>query len=287
VDYTLSGGTLTFDPGEKTKAITVALADDASDELDETLVLTLSGAVGGTLGAAKIHTLSLLDNYDPPSVAFDLATSAGSESSAGSLAVSLSSASARPVSVKYAVAVGGTAKAAGVDFTLLRGTLTFPAGQTSGVIAIPINNDTLPEATETIRVVLSAPVGAVLGTRTIHTYAIEDNEPAPTISFAAVNSSVSEQVGVLLLTVTLSTASSLPVAVDYAITGGSATAGSDVILANDTLSFSAGQSSKTIRVTIVRDTNAESDETFVISFFNPINATVGAADSFTGTILAT
>ena len=44
-DYTRASGTLTFDPGERTRTIAVAVTDDALDEPDEELTVTLSAAV--------------------------------------------------------------------------------------------------------------------------------------------------------------------------------------------------------------------------------------------------
>jgi hypothetical protein len=48
-DYTAATGTLTFNPGETSKTISVAVAADLAIEPDEMLSITLSGAVGATL----------------------------------------------------------------------------------------------------------------------------------------------------------------------------------------------------------------------------------------------
>lgn len=75
-------------------------------------------------------------------------------------------------------------------------------------------------------------------------------------------------------TVTLANSSGGSIGVDYAISGGSATSGSDYTAINpQRLTFSAGQTSKTISVSVKGDQIAESDETF---FVNLSNATVGA-----------
>lgn len=75
-------------------------------------------------------------------------------------------------------------------------------------------------------------------------------------------------------TVTLANSSGGSVGVDYSVTGGSATAGSDyTAIAPQRLTFSAGQTSKTISVSVKGDRIAESDETF---FVNLSNASVGS-----------
>jgi hypothetical protein len=63
------------------------------------------------------------------------------------------------------------------------------------------------------------------------------------------------------------------VTVDYAVTGGTATGGGvDYILASGTLIFSAGQTSKTIPITIIDDALDEANET--IRFTLSIPATL-------------
>jgi hypothetical protein len=48
-DYAAANGTLTFNPGETSKSIAVAVAGDVAIEQDETLSVTLSGATGATI----------------------------------------------------------------------------------------------------------------------------------------------------------------------------------------------------------------------------------------------
>lgn len=89
----------------------------------------------------------------------------------------------------------------------------------------------------------------------------------------------------MTFTVTLSEVSGSTVTVNYATSNGTATAGSDYIAASGTLTFPPGDTSKTISVTIVGDTQVEPNETFTINLFNPIPSvvTLGTA-SGTGTI---
>ena len=46
VDYTLTPGTLTFNPGETSKTISIDIVDDGIDEEDETIIVELSNATG-------------------------------------------------------------------------------------------------------------------------------------------------------------------------------------------------------------------------------------------------
>ncbi len=52
-DYTITSGTLTFLPGETTKTVSVPITDDLEEDDGETLMLTLSNAVGARLADAE------------------------------------------------------------------------------------------------------------------------------------------------------------------------------------------------------------------------------------------
>ena len=66
-DYTAAGSTLTFAPGETTKAIEVAVVDDAADAADEEFTLTLSGPVraGFAAGGSTVAATGRIDDDDP------------------------------------------------------------------------------------------------------------------------------------------------------------------------------------------------------------------------------
>ena len=83
--------------------------------------------------------------------------------------------------------------------------------------------------------------------------------------------------------VTLSRASRAPVAVAYATADGSATAGSDYTATSGTLRFAAGETAKTVSVTVLDDAHDEGEETLTLR----LSAATGAviADGVaTGTI---
>ncbi|MGE5894062.1 MAG: Calx-beta domain-containing protein, partial [bacterium] len=111
-------------------------------------------------------------------VQFALASSSGPESTTPAvLTVILTGPSPQIVRVDYVV-TGGTATGGGVDYTLASGTLTFSSGVTSQPINITINNDLIDELDETIQVTLQNPSNAALGSPTVHTYTIIDNDTA-------------------------------------------------------------------------------------------------------------
>ena len=95
--------------------------------------------------------------------------------------------------------------------------------------------------------------------------------PAIAISDATVQEA---EGAVLVFTATLSHASSRTVTVDYATSDGTAVAGSDYTAASGTLTFNAGDTSQTVQVTVLTDSEDESQETLTLTLSNPSQATL-------------
>src|SRR5207249_5081302 len=122
----------------------------------------------------------------------------------------------------------GTATA-GSDYTATSGTLTFGAGVTSKIFAIPIVKDTLDESDETVNLTLSNPTGgATLGTPDTAVLTIIDNDSGGVLQFSSapytVNAGVPSRKGAIQVTGSGGNASGATV--HYATSAGAATAGS-------------------------------------------------------------
>jgi hypothetical protein len=76
--------------------------------------------------------------------------------------------------------------------------------------------------------------------------------------------------------VRLSRAADTEVRVDYrTVSRGGATEGSDYLGTSGTLRFAPGERQKTVTVTIIGDTEDESDESFGFVISDPVGATLG------------
>ena len=73
---------------------------------------------------------------------------------------------------------------------------------------------------------------------------------------------------------TLSATSTDTVTVQYATADGLATAGSDYVAASGTVTFTPGQTSQPVSITVNGDTLEEPNETFFVNLTNPTNATI-------------
>jgi len=183
--------------------------------------------------------------------------------------VSLSAASAGPVTVDYAT-TDGSAKAPG-DYVATTGTLTFAPGELSKQVAVAVVGETLDELHETYSLDLSNPVGGTLGDpRGAGT--ILDNDPQVSLSVDDVSAPEGGQSATF--TLSLSRESGKIVTVAYATGDGSAAAPGDYASRSGTIIFMAGETSKTVSVALVHDALVEPDETFTLTLSSAFNATL-------------
>ena len=177
-DYTRASGTLTFDPGELTRTIAVAVTDDALDEPDEELTVTLSAAVHATVDAAgRTARGTIHDNDGLPALSIDDSSAA---EGAGTMPfiVTLAPPSGQTVTVFYETSDGQAET--DLDFTKTEGELTFrPGTALQQTVSVPILQDDLDEgAGETLELRLIDPVNATLGDAEA-TGIITDDDDAP------------------------------------------------------------------------------------------------------------
>ena len=271
-DYSAESGSRTFSPGQTTRTVRVLIAEDTTDEWNETFTFTLSGAVNADIGDSSA-TVTINDNDPPPSLSMTGGTVSEAIGSA-TLTVRLSAASGRTITVNYATADGtgsNGARAPG-DYTATSGTLTFTPGQTSKTVSVPIISDAADEDDETFTVALSNPVN-VTGTPSA-TITIGDN---PTLSISDVETNEADRTAVF--TVTLDAVGAFQLTVDYATSDGSAEAPGDYTRTVGTLTIPAGTSSRNVSVPIVDDSDHELHETFTITLSNPSNSSLSVSSA--------
>lgn len=193
--------------------------------------------------------------------------------------VTLSKASASAVTLAYATR-DGTALA-GPDYAAATGTVTFAPGETTKFIRVAVNGDTAVEANEGFALVLSNPTGATLAAAAA-TATILNDDTAPVVLPAATVSDISVVEGsagqkFATFTVNLSRAATTAVSLAYATQDGTAKAGTDYAATTGTLSFAAGETSKTVSVAVLGDTAAEANETFQLALSAASGATLARA----------
>ena len=170
----------------------------------------------------------------------------------------------------------GTAHA-GSDYSSPIGSIAFLPGESSKTKSIPIINDNIYEPQETFTVSLTSPTsGTELLSPATALVTIFDDDQRPSI--AGGNTSVNEwDTGTnvnVLLQVSLSNPSSETVTVNYATANGTATAGSDYLAVNGTLTFAPLETTKIVPIVIVGDNTIEGNETFSLNLTSPTNGSI-------------
>ena len=117
-----------------------------------------SGAAGTIASSFSVNGAASSTNTPPALPEVSIADASIIEGTGGdhqiAFKVDISKAAATPISVRFTT-TDGTA-AAGVDYTSQSGTITFAAGETTKTILIPILGDSIQEANETFKLLLSA-----------------------------------------------------------------------------------------------------------------------------------
>ncbi len=173
---------------------------------------------------------------------------------------------------------------AGLDYTADSGTVTFDPGESTQFITITVDGDTDDEPNETFFLNLSnANTADIVDDQAQGTIIDDDGLPSLTIEDVTVDEGNTGS-SLAQFTVSLSPASADTVQVTYATADGTAVAGSDYVAAAETLTFSPGETSRMIAVTINGDEVDEGDlESFTLNLSTPLNANL-ADDTAVGTI---
>lgn len=295
----LPAGAVTFVAGEATKTITVNVAADAVIEADEEFTVTLSAPTGATLGAPSSAS-GTIRNDDLPVFAIavaaaDAAEGTGETPTALTFTISRQPAVAGPSSVAWAVAGSGVNPADASDFAggaLPSGSVSFAAGETSRTITVSVSADAVIESDETFAVTLSAPIGATLGAARSAVGTIR-NDDFPAVAITAVAADTVEGTGsgstAFTFTISRQPGFAGESTVAWAVAGSGANPANAAdfaggVLPSGSVSFAAGETTKTITVSVAADAIAEFDETFAVRLSSVTNAAIGPASSAVGTI---
>ncbi|MCC6232526.1 MAG: M10 family metallopeptidase C-terminal domain-containing protein, partial [Verrucomicrobiales bacterium] len=313
VDYQSQEFTLVFDPGVVTLPIRVPVIGDRKDELNETLLVTLSDAYLETDPITFSDDTGLgtiVDDDAAPTVTI-------TDSSANELdgaftaqmvfTVTLSNPSWQTLKFDWRLLQmtnpdGSPAfdtATVGVDYTDETGTLTFTEGVTSQTFDVTVRGDNLDEYDERLLALLarnpstpasgfafadSSALGTILDDNPL-TAETNDDDPSPFVRFRTVpGPTVPEgQAGntTVTLELELSRVSGREVSVSWNTNRGSALDAATLTEAADfeytfgTATFAAGTTVAQIAVNVFGDTILEGNEDFFVNLLSAVNAEIG------------
>jgi hypothetical protein len=278
-DFAGQTASVTFNPGETVKTVSIAITDDTTAENAEAFTLKLTGISGVTDAAIGdgegSGSIGLSDRTTVASPQLTVANVSDLEGGDGVMTFEfrLSAPSASAASVNFSTASN---TATTTDYRSLSGTLTFAPGETVKTVQVPIADDATVESTETFTLNLTSPVGLTLAAPSA-TGTIRDNDAAR-VSVATTEAEVTEGTGAGGRSVTVfiyregvTTASqAVTWAIEPSATNG-VTAADFVggVLPGGTVTFAAGETAKAIVLQIARDSTVEADESFQVVLSAP------------------
>lgn len=280
----IPGGLVTFPPGSTSQMVRIKVKNDGVVEGNETAVLELRNVNGARLSSSRTkHTLTINDANNPTGRVSFLVSSSTRSETAGTepmLVAALDRALAGSATVNYTV--GGTASA-GSDYTLAPGTLTFAAGETMKPLPLAILPDAVTELSETIVVGLTSPVGIEIGQNPTHTITLTESN-TPIVSVGASSAATIEGGEPGAFTITRANGLNLNLTVNYTVSG-TALDTTDFASLSGTVLLPAGQASVVIPVVPVDDTDAEPEETVILTLAPDADYAVGSPASATVALL--
>jgi len=276
-DHDLANGVFTIAAQQTSASITLNIVDDALDELDETVTLTLTNPKNANLGSTSVHTFSIVDN-DVPEVEINNITQVIKEGEIASITLNMDIDGCQDILVPYSVSGSASQN---LDHNLINGTITIPANSNSKSITFDILDDNLDENEESIIITINNPTNAVLGTNTSTTIKIEDND-IPKISWHTSSREVGESVDKINVTANLNMMSYTEISAEFLVSGSANSQDHD--LTNSTINFPPNTSSAQITITIFDDEIIDDNENIIITLTSPTNAILGDTSVYTLTI---
>lgn len=274
-DYATIASPLVIPSGSTTGTITVNPTADATIETNETVILTLAAGAGYTVGVPNSATGTILNDDLPNLVINDVTANEGNAGTTNfTFTVSLS-APAGPGGVTFDIGTANGSATAGVDYVANSLTnQTIPTGSTTYTFTVLVNGDLLNEPSETFFVNVTNVVNAVVvDGQGVGTIVNDDPLPSLSINDVTVVEGNSGTVNAVF-TVTLSAASGQTVQVNFATADGTATQPADYTNTSGTLTFTPGQTTRTITVPVIGEIVPEANETFFVNLSGATNSTI-------------
>jgi Calx-beta domain/Carboxypeptidase regulatory-like domain len=280
-DYVAKSGTLIFTPGVTSQTISISVNGNTLPTGDRYFYVN----IGSPTNATIVSSQGLVDIIDSSVVPYlSVTATAVQKPSTGTanatFTLTLSPPSANTVTVSYTTNNGSAV--AGTDFTATSGLATFPAGTSTQTVNVPVTASTVHVGDRYFYLTLSAPTNAILGEESQVTATILDPtfQPIVTVDDTGVLKPAS---GTTTETFNIHVYPASPntVTVNYSTSNGSAVDGTDFVGTSGTLTFTPGQTTKPVTVTVNGSASSVPDRYFNLNISTPTNAQIpGRANGY-------
>ena len=277
-DFMALSGTLTIPVGASVATLNISNVNDAASEPIETVVIRITGAAAFLADPlANSATVSIVDDdaqivtvtaSDPVATERDLSLP-GTVADTATFLVTRTGDLAAPLTVYYAMAGAPTGAVAtalhGVDYELLPGVLTIPAGQSNASVTVIPRWDELGEGPESVNLQLGAgPTDYRLGSPNLASITINDAGDPPYVEVIQVDNAV-EGGTIGRFRFSLKGSASSNIIVNYTLSG-TATAVSDYAVPSGSVTIPGnGVNTVEVSITAINDVLAEELETLALT----------------------
>lgn len=281
-DYAARAGTVTFEPGQLTRTVSVPLLDSPAREGLELFRLRLFDPVNDAIGRGTAWATIHDDDAPAGRPVIRVADTVVDDSRDQAIfTLTLDRPSDSPVRVTLDTANGTAIGVAWGDYLPLpaRTVVTFEPGEVVKTVAVDVPQHTGPfgERSLFFGLNLSSPVGASLPDTSARAFiagaADVESDSLPIASVSDVL--VDEGAGLLRFVVTLSQRPYGGGSVDYRVSGATAVAGSDFVAQSGTLVFGPRENTRVVTVPLLDDRVAEGEEVLRLTLSSPRDLVIG------------
>ena len=266
-DYSGVPASVTITSGNISATFSVSMTQDTIDDDEESIELAF-GAMPTRVsqGATNELAINITDDDDPQvSVSFEQAQYSVDEGQDIAIKVVLSADPERSVTVPISRA--NLTGASNADYSV-PANVTFASGDTEKTITFTATQDTIDDDEEKVRLEFgSLPARVAAGTTSQTTVSItDDDDPQVSVSFGANTYAVAEgETGTISLTLNADPERTVAIPVIVGANQGGATS-ADYSGVPASVTFNAGQTSRTLTFTATQDTLDDDDESVRLEF---------------------
>jgi Calx-beta domain/Domain of unknown function (DUF4114) len=282
-DYTAATGKVTFNPGETSKTIEIAVNGDTALERDETFAVNLTNPIGSTLD--RVTGVGTIFDDDRPIVALNLANTSVDESNKKLAQFNLTRIGTLTQALTVGYTIAGTATNES-DYKKLTGTATFKAGSAQATIDVKPIDDKIYEGNETVILTLNDSgttykPNPISNTRTLTI--IDDDLPSIYLKVTddkAAETAIGQLTNPGQFTIKRTGSTTDVLTVNYSLNG-TANNGIDYQKLGTSITFASGSDTAIIDIKPIDDKYCEGTETVILKLSASSNYTIDEAKSGT------
>lgn len=296
--YSGTSGTVTFAANSSTAVVRLTPLNDAVVEPDRSATLTLTPGAGYTISTPAAATGTILN--DDATVTVAISPTNVFENAGTGLVYTFTRNGFTNAALVTSFSVSGAAtfgtdytQSGATSFTGSGGTVTFTPGSSTATVTLNPTADSTFEDDEAVILTLSSGTNYTVGTPSIATGTILNDDASVTVSVAP--TSVTENGGSgLVYTFTRVGATTSPLVVGFSVGGSGAfgdtgdytqTGATNFDGTRGQVAFAANATTATVTVTPVGDTVVEPDKTVALTVNPGQGYSVGTSGTATGTLL--